>query len=186
MKKKPSDELIRHEIHGLLAVAVGIIPPAEGNLAVPVGKDAVVADGNPVGISPEILENPLWTTERRFAVHNPLFMIELVAEGVECFRFFEVTDSPVEHQSALFEAMFEKVKELAFEQCRHDAYGKEKALPRGYPSASIRRKPTPGDNTVDVGMIHEVLPPGVQNTDGPYFSAEMFRVVGKFHERLGN
>ena len=35
-------------------------------------------------------------------------------------------------------------------------------------------------------MIHEVLPPGVQNTDGPYFSAEMFRVVGKFHERLGN
>ena len=134
MKKKPSDELIRHEIHGLLAVAVGIIPPAEGNLVVPVGKDAVVADGNPVGISPEILENPLGTTERRFAVHNPLFMIELVAEVVECFRFFEVTDSPVEHQSAIFEAMLEKVKELAFEQSRHNPYGNEEAFAAWIPS----------------------------------------------------
>ncbi len=35
-------------------------------------------------------------------------------------------------------------------------------------------------------MIHKVLPPGVQNADDAYFSTEMFRVIGKFHERLGN
>ena len=80
MKKKPSDKFICRECHDLLTVVVGIIPPPERNLAVPVGKDAVVADGDPVGISPEILENPLGTTKRRFAVDDPLLMIEMSSE----------------------------------------------------------------------------------------------------------
>jgi hypothetical protein len=37
-----------------------------------------------------------------------------------------------------------------------------------------------------MGMIHDVLPPGVQNTNDAYFCAEMFRVVGKFNDRFGN
>jgi hypothetical protein len=35
-------------------------------------------------------------------------------------------------------------------------------------------------------MIHDVLSPGVQNTNDAYFCAEMFRVVGKFNDRFGN
>ena len=34
-------------------------------------------------------------------------------------------------------------------------------------------------------MIHEVLTPGMQNADNPYLCAEMFRIIGEFHERLG-
>jgi hypothetical protein len=39
---------------------------------------------------------------------------------------------------------------------------------------------------MDVGMVHEVLPPGVQNANTPYLSPEMFRVVCEFHERFGD
>jgi hypothetical protein len=39
---------------------------------------------------------------------------------------------------------------------------------------------------MDVGMIHEVLSPGVQNTDDAYFCAEMFRVIGECHKRFRN
>jgi hypothetical protein len=39
---------------------------------------------------------------------------------------------------------------------------------------------------MDVGMIHKVLSPGVQNADRPYACAKMFRVMGEFHKRLGN
>jgi hypothetical protein len=39
---------------------------------------------------------------------------------------------------------------------------------------------------MDVGMIHEVLSPGVQNTDTPYLCPEMFRVVCEFRERFGD
>jgi hypothetical protein len=35
-------------------------------------------------------------------------------------------------------------------------------------------------------MIHEVLPPGVQNADAPYPCTEMFRVVCEFRESFGD
>ena len=47
-------------------------------------------------------------------------------------------------------------------------------------------KSAPGDNTMDVGMIHEILPPGMEDTDNPYACTEMFGVGCKFHERLGD
>jgi hypothetical protein len=37
---------------------------------------------------------------------------------------------------------------------------------------------------VDVGMIHEVLTPGMQKADRPDPCAKMFLVMGEFHERL--
>jgi hypothetical protein len=88
-------------------------------------------------------------------------MIELVTERVKRFRFLEITDPSVEHQNALFEAIFEKIKELASEQRGHDTYGKEEPLPAGYPTVVVRGQSAPGDNTVDVGVIHKVLTPGV-------------------------
>jgi hypothetical protein len=39
---------------------------------------------------------------------------------------------------------------------------------------------------MDVGMIHEVLPPGVQNADTSYLRPEMFRVLCELHERFGD
>jgi len=34
-------------------------------------------------------------------------------------------------------------------------------------------------------MIHEVLPPGMENADNPYCCAEMFRIICEFLDRLG-
>ncbi len=39
---------------------------------------------------------------------------------------------------------------------------------------------------MDVGMIHEVLAPSVQNADPPYPGTEMFGVVCEFRERFGD
>jgi hypothetical protein len=83
MKKEPSDELICLERHGLLTVAVGIIPPPEKDFAILDIEDAVIADGDPVGISAEILENTFGTAKGRFAIDDPLLFIELFPEGIE-------------------------------------------------------------------------------------------------------
>jgi len=115
MKKKPPDELIGIEIHDLLVFAVGIIPPAEGNPTVEMGKDAVVANRDPVGMPAEILENTFGTAERRFAIDNPLLMLELTPERFKGLWFFEMTDRTFEYQSAIFETMFEVVQELTSE-----------------------------------------------------------------------
>ena len=42
--------------------------------------------------------------------------------------------------------------------------------------------PPPVTIQTDVGMIHEVLPPGVQNANAPDPCTEMFRVVCEFCE----
>jgi len=56
---------------------VGIIPPEEGNVAILVGEDAVIADGDSVGISAEVLENTFGATEWRFAIDDPLLFMVL-------------------------------------------------------------------------------------------------------------
>ena len=78
-------------------------------------EDAVIADGDPVGISAEVLENSLGTIKGRFAIDNPLFMVELIAEGFKGFGFFEMTDPAGKHKIMRCEASFEKVKELTSE-----------------------------------------------------------------------
>jgi hypothetical protein len=39
---------------------------------------------------------------------------------------------------------------------------------------------------MDMGMIHEVLSPGMQNADTPYLGTEMFRVFCEFCESFGD
>jgi len=128
MKKEPSDELVSLERHGLLTVVVGIISPVKRNSAVLDIKDSVIADRDPVSISAEILQGPLWTIKWRFAIDDPLLMIEMSLEGFEVSGLLEMTDASREYEISRFEAVFEEVKELAPEQRRHNPDGNEEAF----------------------------------------------------------
>ena len=77
MKKEPADKLVGLKGHGFLTVMVGIIPPEEGNLAVLEGADAVITDGDSVGISAEVLKDPLGAIEGWLAVDDPWFPVEM-------------------------------------------------------------------------------------------------------------
>jgi hypothetical protein len=128
VKQEPSDKFICLERHGLFAVIVGIISPEKRDIAIPVGEDAVIADGDPVGISAEVLENTFGATEGRFAIDDPLLFIELFTESFEVAWFLEMTDTAGENKIASFEATFEVVKKLAAEQRRHDPYMNKEPL----------------------------------------------------------
>ena len=125
VKKEPSDKLAGLEGHGLLTVMVCIIPPSEGNIAVLDGEDAVITDRDPVGISAEVLKDAPGAIKGRFAIDDPLLMIEKSPERFEGSGFLEMADTAGEYKITRFEAMFEEVKELASEQCRHDSHGNE-------------------------------------------------------------
>ena len=128
MKKEPSDKFICLERHGLFTVIVGIISPKKRDIAVLVGKDAIIADRDPVGISAEVLKDPLGSIKRRFAIDNPLLLIELFPEDLEVPGLLEMADTAGEHKIIRREAFFEKGKELTPEQRRHDKDRNEKAL----------------------------------------------------------
>ena len=128
MKKESPDELIRLERHGLFTVLVRVISPEERNIAIMVGKDAVIANRDPVGISAKVLENTFGATEGRFAIDNPLLLIELFPEDLEVAWHHEMTDTAREDKFISFKTMLEVVKELASEQRRHDLYVDKESL----------------------------------------------------------
>ena len=146
----------------------------------------MIADGDPVGISAEVLKNTFGAIEGRFAIDDPLLVVEVFSEGFEVCGIFEMTETVGKHEIIFFEVIVEKIKELASEQCRHHSYGKKKSSPAWFPGGAIGGESTACDNTMEMGMIHEVLAPGMENTDHSYRCTEMFRVVCKFCESLGD
>ena len=137
MKKEPSDKFVRLERHGLFAVIVGIVSPEKRDIAILVGKDAVIADGNPVGISAEVLKHTFGATEGRFAIDDPLLFIELFPEDLEVAWLLEMTDTARENKITFLETMLEVVKKLAAEQRRYDSYVDEESLAARHPAIPI-------------------------------------------------
>jgi hypothetical protein len=115
MKKEPSDKLIGLEGHSLLTVMVCIIAPEEGNFAVAEGEDAVITDRDPMSISAEVLKDPVRAIERRFAIDDPFFMVEMLQEGFEVSGILEMTEMGGKDQIPSLEAIFEEAEELASE-----------------------------------------------------------------------
>jgi len=116
MKEEPSDELIGLESHGLLFITISIVPPAEGDIAVLDLEDTVIADRDPVGISAKVLKDTLSAIERRLAIDDPLFMIELSSEDFKDTWVFKMTDAAREYKVTQLKAAFEMIQELTPEQ----------------------------------------------------------------------
>ena len=137
VKQESSDKFISLERHGFLAVISGIISPQERDIAVPGVEDAIIADGDPVGISPEVLQYSPRATEGRFAIDNPLLVIELFSEDLEVPWLFEMADTAGACKIMRQKAFFEKAEELTSEQGRHDPDRDEKTLAAWHPAASV-------------------------------------------------
>jgi hypothetical protein len=137
MEEEPADKLLGLEDHGLLAVMVRIISPEEGNLTVADGEEAVIADGDSVGISTQILQDPLGAIEGRFAIDDPFFTVERPPEGFEVSGALEITEVAGKDQLPALEGLLEEVQELTSEQRRQDPDGEEKPFAARYPAASV-------------------------------------------------
>lgn len=120
MKEESSDELIGFESHDLLFITICVILPAEGDFVVIKIKNAVIAYGDPVGVSSQVLKDPVDSGKRRLAVDDPLLVIEASSEYLKGSRIFEMTDAAREDQLSYRKTIFEVVQELTSKQCGHD------------------------------------------------------------------
>ena len=125
MEEESSDKLVCLERHGFLAVLVCIIPPSEGDISVSDGEEAVIADGDSMGIPAEVLKDAPGAIKGRFAIDDPLLRVEMPQEGLEVSWILEMTETGGKDKIPSLKAIFEEAKELTPEQCRHDPHGKE-------------------------------------------------------------
>ena len=90
-------------------------------------EDTVIADGNSVCISAQVLKYSLGSVEGRFAIDDPLLVVEPSSEYLKVLLPSEMTDTAGENK--IIKAVLEMVQELAPEQRRHHPHGNEEVSP---------------------------------------------------------
>jgi hypothetical protein len=81
-----------------------------------------------MGVSAEILKNPLGAIERRFAIDDPFLLIELISEAGKGSLFLEMTYAAGECEFSPFEVIIEVRKELALNNADITLTGIKKPL----------------------------------------------------------
>jgi hypothetical protein len=129
-----------------------------------------------VGISAQILQDALGSIEGRLAVDDPFLIVKLPSEALKDMWCSQMTNPSGKDKISRFESPFEKVKELSPKQCRHYPDRDEEPLTARHPTIPFQGQPSAGNDTVDMGMIHKVLSPGMKNAQEADPCPQMLRI----------
>jgi hypothetical protein len=104
VEQEAAQELLRGERHHSLLIPVGIILPAETNLVMLEGHEAMIGDGYTMGIAGEIAEHMVRTAEGGLGVDDPVLMEQGTQEGAEGFLVGERSKASGEDELVLLES----------------------------------------------------------------------------------
>jgi hypothetical protein len=107
VKQKAAQELVCRYFHDLFNVSMSPVSPAERDLSIRKGDQAVVGDGHSMGIAAQITEHVFRAAERPFAVHNPVLARYFADKGIESLRVREMFQFAVETDLSFSESGFE-------------------------------------------------------------------------------
>jgi len=172
--KETANELIGGEGHDFPLVVVPVVAPFESDVAIFYRNDAVVGNGNPVGITTEILDDAGGGLEGRFAVCHPIFFEQ---------SFYEIGEvsGVVEIRGVIVEIKFssgEEIQKLAAKLFREHPDGNKKLF-SGVEPVSGWQQTTGRNDTMNMRVVGEILTPSVQNSSETELSAEILFVGGK-------
>jgi hypothetical protein len=173
MEQEPADELLGVERHDFDAIAVGVVLPAEADDAVGEAEEAVVGDRHAVGIAPQVFEHVFGAGEGALGVHDPVGLAELSEPRGESRGLGEGRERAGEDELVLRIGAPEGVEVLGAEDDGKGADGEEKPRRRGDPAGAVGGQGAAGDDTMQVEVLGEILPPRVQDRRAAEVAAEM-------------
>src|ERR1035437_9555742 len=127
MDQKSAQKLIGGNGHDLVLAAVGIVSPAEGDAMVLASHEAMVGDGDAMGVAGQVVENMFSTAERWLGVNDPVLLAELPEPVAEAARRGKLLQGVVELESVLLEQFTDFVAELLTEDFTECLYGQEES-----------------------------------------------------------
>jgi len=154
MEQEAAEELGRGEVHRLHAVTVGVVAPAESDDAVVQGEEAVVAEGDAVGVAAEVGEHLRGAAEGGLGVDDP---------GRAAQSAQEIADVEIGGQSLTRDGVLERREDLAAKDLRERAHGKQEALAGRDPAGAVGGQGAAGHHAVQVDVLAEILSPGVED-----------------------
>jgi hypothetical protein len=84
MEHEATQELFGGDRHLALLAAVSVVLPAEGDVAVGHGQEAMIGDGDAVCVTSQVVEHILRSAEGAFAIDDPLLTKERSQERGKC------------------------------------------------------------------------------------------------------
>ena len=142
----------------------------------------MVGDGDAMGVSAQVLQHILGTTEGWFRVDHPVLTEQGPQPGCKGPRLSKQDEVAVELECAFAECGPKSGDELAAKDTTEYLDGEKEARAGSDPAGVIEREPTGGDDTVDVGMEPELLVPGMEHTEEADLGAEMSGIAGDFEK----
>ena len=116
VKEKAADELPGVENHGGLLVPVSVVLPAKGDVAVVDGEEALVGDGDAVGVASEVLEHWQGAAVGRLGVDDPVFRAEFFLPAFPVGGSSQRFELTMEAEFSLLEGLLQIAEELASEK----------------------------------------------------------------------
>ena len=125
MLEEATDELCRFQGHGSPGSTLGVVLVAEADLIVVDGEQAIVGDGDAVGMAGQVLEDLLRSRKGLLGVDHPIVAVEPVDQIREEDRVLELLQRAVEFQLPLAVRVLEEVNGLAPEDLGEDPHGQQ-------------------------------------------------------------
>lgn len=127
--EKSSDEFVDFQGHGFGATAMAIVSPCEGDTAVFQVDQAVVGDGDAMGVAREVIEDFRGAAEGRRGVNDPVNPAVFLQKTFESLGLCKSCDIAVELELSFVEGLFERLeKEPPIEARESTLTGNKKPL----------------------------------------------------------
>ena len=118
MEQEAANEVVGLQGHDFLPVVMAIIFPAKTDPAVVNTKQAVVGNGDTMGVAAQVVEDLFGTAEGRFGVNHPLGLAKRGQVLGESLRLTKSLQGRKELQLALGKGRLQVLEEKAPEQTR--------------------------------------------------------------------
>ena len=76
MQKETPDKFDGGNSHELNLIGIAVIAPAKGNKAILHTNNAVIGNGDPMGITAKVVNDLGRATKRGFAIRNPICIVK--------------------------------------------------------------------------------------------------------------
>ena len=124
----------------------------EGDLAVLEGDQAMVGDGDAMGVTGQVVQDVFGSAEGWLGVNDPVLSKQGTEQSTELLGIPKDCLLPVESEFPLLESSPEAGHKLAAKHTAEDLDGQEERIARLNPADVIRRQAAGGNHTVDMGM----------------------------------
>ena len=185
MQQEATQKFIDVKSQESLFVLVSGVSPAKRDLVIQEGNEPAIGDRHPMRISAEIAQHLLGPAERRLAVDHPSRRVKLTDQTPKQFGLSQAAKQAVKLELSGSVSLLERFEKLAAEDFAENPFRKKEAIiSRTHPMGMVARQTAGSDDAVNMGMMLQLLIPGMENAEEADLGAEASGFCGNLDESL--